>query len=92
MISRYMLPEMDHLWSLENKFSTWLQIEIAAAEAMNKLGFVPDADLNNIQQKAQFMVSEIDEIEQKVHHDVIAFLTNVASYVGPSSHLSLIHI
>ena len=85
MISRYMLPEMDHLWSLENKFSTWLQIEIAAAEAMNKLGFVPDIDLNNIQQKAQFTVSEIDEIEQKVHHDVIAFLTNVASYVGPSS-------
>lgn len=85
MITRYTLPEMVHLWSLENKFKTWLQIEIAAAEAMNKLGFVPDADLKNIQQKAQFKVAEIDELENNVHHDVIAFLTNVASYVGPSS-------
>jgi adenylosuccinate lyase len=85
MISRYTLPEMTQLWSLENKFQTWLNVEIAAAEAMNKLGLVPDADLMNIQQKAQFKVSEIDEIENKVNHDVIAFLTNVAEYVGPSA-------
>jgi adenylosuccinate lyase len=52
---------------------------------MNQLGLVPDADLKNIQQKAQFKVAEINEIENKVHHDVIAFLTNVAEYVGPSS-------
>ena len=85
MISRYTLPEMTQLWSLENKFQTWLNVEIAAAEAMNKLGLVPETDLKNIQQKAQFKVSEIDEIENKVHHDVIAFLTNVAEYVGPSA-------
>ncbi len=85
MIARYTLPEMAHLWSLENKFKTWLNVEIAAAEAMNQLGLVPDADLINIQQKAQFKVSEINEIENKVHHDVIAFLTNVAQYVGPSA-------
>jgi len=85
MIERYTLPEMTQLWSLENKFKTWLTIEIAAAEAMNKLGLVPDDDLKNIQQKAQFKVDEINEIEEKVHHDVIAFLTNVAQYVGPSA-------
>ena len=85
MISRYTLPEMTQLWSLENKFQTWLNVEIAAAEAMNKLGLVPETDLKNIQKKAQFKVSEINEIESKVHHDVIAFLTNVAEYVGPSA-------
>ncbi|MBC8383312.1 MAG: adenylosuccinate lyase [Candidatus Cloacimonetes bacterium] len=85
MIARYTLPEMAHLWSLENKFKTWLSVEIAAAEAMNQLDLVPDPDLKNIQQKAQFKVSEIDEIESTVHHDVIAFLTNVAQYVGPSA-------
>ena len=85
MIERYTLPVMTHLWSLENKFETWLNVEIAATEAMNKLGLVPDADLKNIQQKVQFKVSEINEIENKVHHDVIAFLTNVAEYVGPSA-------
>ncbi|OPX25492.1 MAG: adenylosuccinate lyase [Candidatus Cloacimonas sp. 4484_140] len=85
MIARYTLPEMAELWSLEHKFQTWLEIEIAAAEAMNKLGLVPDTDLKNIQQKAIFKVSEIDEIESKVHHDVIAFLTNLAQYVGHSA-------
>ena len=85
MITRYTLPEMAHLWSLENKFKTWLSVEIAAAEAMNQLDLVPDTDLKNIQQKAQFKVSEINEIESTVHHDVIAFLTNVAQYVGPSA-------
>ncbi len=85
MISRYTLPEMTQLWSLENKFQTWLNVEIAAAEAMNKLGLVPETDLKNIQQKARFKVSEINEIENEVHHDVIAFLTNVAEYVGPSA-------
>jgi len=85
MIERYTLPVMTHLWSLENKFETWLNVEIAATEAMNKLGLVPDADLKNIQQKVQFKVSEINDIENKVHHDVIAFLTNVAEYVGPSA-------
>jgi len=85
MIARYTLPEMAELWSLEHKFQTWLDVEIAAAEAMNKLGLVPDTDLKNIQQKALFKVSEIDEIESKVHHDVIAFLTNLAQYVGHSA-------
>ena len=85
MIERYSLPEMKNIWSLENKFKKWLEIEISAAEAMNKLGIVPDKDLQNIKLKSKFNVEEINEIEKKVNHDVIAFLTNVANYVGDSA-------
>lgn len=85
MILRYTRPEMGAIWRDENKFHTWLQIEVLACEAMNKLGQVPSADLRNIKSRAKFNVKEIDRIEAKVNHDVIAFLTNVAKYVGPSS-------
>lgn len=85
MIPRYTRPEMGQIWSDENKFRIWLQIEILACEAMHKLGQVPKRDLDIIRKKARFNVREIDEIEKKVNHDVIAFLTNVAEYVGPSS-------
>ncbi len=83
---------MSEIWSLENKFQKWLEIEIAACEAMNKLNLIPDDDLQNIKSKAKFRLNEIEEIEKKVNHDVIAFLTNVAQYVGTSSrfiHLGL---
>jgi len=92
MIERYSLPEMKDIWTSENKFKKWLKIEIYVAEAMNKLGIVPDKDLKNIKSKARFDLKEINEIEKKVNHDVIAFLTDVAKYVGPSSryiHLGL---
>jgi len=85
MIPRYTRREMGAIWTDENKFRTWLQIEVLACEAMNKLGEVPAADLRRIQQRAKFKVKEIDRIEAKVNHDVIAFLTNVAKYVGPSA-------
>lgn len=85
MIPRYTRPEMGAIWRDENKFHTWLKIEVLACEAMNKLGQVPSADLRNIKSRAKFNVKEIDRIEAKVNHDVIAFLTNVAKYVGPSS-------
>ena len=85
MIPRYTRPGMGAIWTDENKFRTWLQIEVLACEAMNKLGQVPAADLRNIKTRAKFNVKEIDRIEAKVNHDVIAFLTNVAQYVGPSS-------
>lgn len=85
MIERYTTKEMAQLWSLENKFAKWLEIEIAAAEAMHKYGIVPDKDLRNIQEKAKFSITEIHDIESKVHHDVIAFLTNVGQNVGSSS-------
>jgi adenylosuccinate lyase len=85
MIPRYTRPEMGAIWTDENRFRIWLQIEVLACEAMNQLGVVPDADLKRIQKKANFDVARILEIEEEVHHDVIAFLTNVAEYVGPSS-------
>ena len=85
MIPRYTRPEMGNIWSDENKFGVWLQIEILACEAMHKLGVVPAADLKRIKARAAFSVKRINAIEAKVNHDVIAFLTNVAEHVGPSS-------
>jgi adenylosuccinate lyase len=85
MIPRYTRPAIGAIWSDENKFRIWLRIEILACEAMHKLGIVPAADLRRIRQRAAFDVKRINRIEAKVNHDVIAFLTNVAEYVGPSA-------
>lgn len=85
MIPRYTGTEIGAIWTDENKYQTWLRIEILACEAMNKLGMVPTADLDRIRTRADFSVKRIDAIEKKVNHDVIAFLTNVAEHVGPSS-------
>ncbi len=88
MIERYTLPEMGKIWSDEFKYSTWLKIEILACEARYNLGFIPLEDLNTIKEKANFNVQRILEIEETTKHDVIAFLTNVAEYVGyPSRHI-----
>ena len=76
---------MAAIWTDENKFAVWLKIEVLACEALHQLGQVPAADLKRIQQRAKFEVARIDEIEREVNHDVIAFLTNVAEHVGPSS-------
>ncbi len=85
MISRYTLPEMGKIWEDEFKFSTWLKIEIFACEARKEMGEVPAEDLKTIKEKAAFDVKKILEIEETTKHDVIAFLTNVAEYVGPAS-------
>ena len=85
MIPRYTRPEMGAIWTDQNKYQTWLDVEILACEAMHKLGTVPAADLKRIKTRAAFSVKRIDDIEKKVDHDVIAFLTNVAEHVGPSS-------
>jgi len=85
MIPRYTRPEIGNIWTDENRFRIWLRIEILACEAMNRLGLVPDADLKRIQKRADFNVERILEIEETVKHDVIAFLTNVGEYVGPSA-------
>lgn len=85
MIERYTLPEIAKIWSEENKFSIWMKIEICASEANNKLGIVPSSALRNIKSRAKFNVTKINRIESVVKHDVIAFLTNVGSYVGPDS-------
>ncbi len=85
MIERYTLPEMGKIWEDEFKFSTWLKIEILACEARAKLGEIPEKDVDVIKEKAKFKVDRILEIEETTKHDVIAFLTNVAEYVGPES-------
>jgi len=92
VISRYALPQMKKIWQEEKKFSLWLKIEILACEAWAKLGKIPPEALDIIKKKASFDVKRIKEIEDEVKHDVIAFLTNVAEYVGPASryiHLGL---
>ena len=85
MIERYTLPEMGKIWKDEFKFSTWLKIEILACEARTESGEIPQSDLDEIKNKAKFDVAKILEIEKTTKHDVIAFLTNVAEYVGPAS-------
>lgn len=82
MISRYSLPEMERIWTLQNRYECWLEVELAAARAMHELGVIPDADWETISRKADFSPERIEEIEAVTKHDVIAFLTNVAEYVG----------
>jgi len=85
MIERYTRPEMGSIWEDDFKYKTWLQIEILACEARAELGQIPKEDVELIKQKARFDVKKILEIEETTQHDVIAFLTNVAEYVGPVS-------
>lgn len=85
MIPRYSRKEMSAIWSDENKFRIWLEIELLASEAQCRLGIVPAKSLSVIKKKAKFDVKRILEIEEEVKHDVIAFLTNVAEYVGADS-------
>jgi adenylosuccinate lyase len=83
MIPRYSRPEMARIWSEENKFATWLRVEIAATEVLSERGVVPREALEAIRSKARFDVARIDAIEREVQHDVIAFVSNVAENVGP---------
>lgn len=85
MIKRYSPAEMSGVWSEENKFRIWLDVEIAAMEAQANLGRVPKEAVEEVKRKAKFDVARIDEIERTVKHDVIAFLTNVSENVGPSA-------
>ena len=85
MIPRYSRSEMAAIWEPENRFRIWLDVEIAACEAWNRLGKVPDEALSRIKKNAGFDAGRIDEIEREVKHDVIAFLTSVAEKVGPES-------
>jgi adenylosuccinate lyase len=83
MIPRYSRPEMARLWSDENRFATWLEVEIAATEVLVERGTVPKEALAAIKAKARFDVARIEEIEREVQHDVIAFVSCVAESVGP---------
>lgn len=85
MIERYSRSEMANIWEPENKYSCWLKVELAACRAHNKLGNLPDKELKEIETKSAFDVKRIDETEQEVKHDVIAFLTSVSEFVGEPS-------
>ncbi|MEE1556411.1 MAG: adenylosuccinate lyase, partial [Alphaproteobacteria bacterium] len=85
MIPRYSRPEMAAIWSPESKFQIWFEIEAHACDAQAKLGVIPEEAAREVWDKGAFEVARIDEIERETHHDVIAFLTNLAEYVGPSA-------
>jgi adenylosuccinate lyase len=85
MISRYTRPEMGRIWGDENRYAKWLEVELAACEAMAEEGMVPREAVGTIKEKASFSVPRILEIEEETKHDVIAFLTNVEEHVGPDS-------
>ena len=84
MIDRYSNPEIAGIWTLENKYRFWLDVEIAVCEAYAKRNIIPAEDMRNIREKANFDARRVDEIEAEVQHDVIAFLTSVKEFVGPS--------
>jgi adenylosuccinate lyase len=82
MIPRYTRPEMGRIWSEENSFQKWLDVEILAAEGLARLGKVPKAAIARIRRKARFSVKRIREIEREVKHEIIAFLSCVAESIG----------
>jgi len=82
MIDRYTRPEIARIWTLENKFKTWLDIEIYACEAWSELGHIPKEDVDLIREKAAFNVERILEIEAETRHDVVAFTRCVSESLG----------
>ena len=82
MIDRYSRKEMNKIWDEKNKYQIWLEIEIAAAQAMEKLKIIPKGIASKVKRKAKIDVDRIHTIENKVHHDVIAFLTSITEKVG----------
>jgi adenylosuccinate lyase len=85
MIERYTLPEMGAVWSLQNKFQKWLDVEIAVCEVHAEDGTIPMNELAEIKAKAAFTVRRVNEIEKTTDHDVIAFTTNLAENIGPAA-------
>ena len=84
MIERYSRKEIKKIWEEKNKYEIWLEIEIAAAQAMEKFKIIPRGVAKNVKNKARINVKKIHKIESKVHHDVIAFLTSITEQVGPN--------
>jgi len=85
MIPRYTRKEMAQIWEPENRFRIWLEIETLASEAQAELGVIPKEVIPVIREKGNFDIARIDAIEAEVKHDVIAFLTSVAEFVGPEA-------
>ena len=83
MIDRYVTEQMKPIWTDQNRFQAWLEVEIAAVEGWSKLGEIPAEDAKLIAQNAKFDVSEIAEIEKETKHDVVAFTRDVSRYLGP---------
>lgn len=85
MIERYTLPEMGAVWTEQNKFQKWLDVELAVCEVHADMGTIPRDALNEIKERARFSVERINEIEHTTNHDVIAFTTNLAEEIGAAS-------
>ncbi len=85
MIPRYTRPEMAAIWTPENRFRIWFEIEAHACDAQAELGIIPKAAAKAVWERGKFEVDRIDEIERETKHDVIAFLTNLAEHVGPEA-------
>ncbi|MDX6767060.1 MAG: adenylosuccinate lyase [Candidatus Methylacidiphilales bacterium] len=84
MISRYSRPAMTALWTEEAKLDLWLEIEVSACEGMAALGVIPKKDASTIRKKARYRIEEVRKNEERTHHDVLAFLEEVAVHVGPA--------
>ncbi len=85
MIPRYSRPEMTAIWTAENRFRIWFEIEAHACDALAKLGVIPASAAKNVWKKGKWEIARIDEIEKVTRHDVLAFLTNLAESVGPDA-------
>ncbi len=85
MIPRYSRPAMSAIWEPQNRFRIWFEIEAHACDAQAALGVIPAAAARAVWEKGKFEIARIDEIERETHHDVIAFLTNLAEHVGPDA-------
>jgi adenylosuccinate lyase len=85
MIPRYSRPAMSAIWEAQNRFRIWFEIEAHACDAQAALGVIPAAAARAVWEKGKFEIARIDEIERETHHDVIAFLTNLAEHVGPDA-------
>lgn len=85
MIPRYSRPDMAKIWDPENRMRIWFEIEAHACDALAKLGVIPASAAKNIWKKGKWELARIDEIEKETRHDVLAFLTNLAEYIGPDA-------
>src|SRR5713226_4311014 len=86
MILRYTRPEMGRIWSEENKYRQWLEVELATSEALAETGEVPKEAVALLRKHASFSLARIQEIEREVRHDVIAFTTAVAESMASAGH------
>ncbi len=85
MIPRYNRPDIEKIWTLENKFQIWTEIEILIAEKLSAIGVIPKIAAKEIRKKAKFNVNEINKLEKETRHDFNAYIDNVSKYVGKHS-------